>query len=296
MISQPWSAPDGAELSFVMWPAAGQERFRVFVLHGMGSTAYEFAILGEYLQQHQGSVLALNQRANGLDPDPRRRGHDFCWEKSREDLLAWIHAAQMPAASESQPVPCFLLGESLGALQATLLACERSLRENFSGVILLNPVMDLRQKTPNWLVALLRGVAFLFPRLVLSPFWFVHGKSAPLVLTRDPAYQEHMQTSPYRIPAYTLRHTVEVSRVMELARAAAPKIQLPLLHLVSGQDAFLDPSQAREWFERVGVADKSRVEFPEAHHILLHDWDAAAVLETIFFWISSHLPALPSAS
>jgi alpha-beta hydrolase superfamily lysophospholipase len=290
MISQGWTAPDGAELSYLVWAAEGEERFRALLLHGMGSTAYEFAVLGEFLAALGGAVFALNQRGNGLDPEPARRGHDFSWEQFREDFAAWRAdiGREFPVPEKGGSV--FLLGESLGGLEAILCGSDRTLAEGLSGVILLNPVVELRQKTPEWLVAVLRGVARLFPRLVISPFWFVHGRGEPLVLTRDPAYQEHMATSPYRVPAFTLKHTVEVGKVVKMAQGAAESLAVPVLHLVSGKDAFLDAEQARAWFERVGAKDKTLVEFPEAHHILLHDWDAAKVLAEIERWISARLP------
>lgn len=292
MISRSWKAPDGAALSYLMWEAAGTEKFRVLVLHGMGSTAHEFEVLGDFLAPLGGTVLALNQRSNGLDPDPARRGHAFEWERFREDFRAWFEEAGRPAASEGRPV--FLVGESLGALEAILCGADEELGGQLAGVVLLNPVVKLRLETPDWIQTLFRWVARLFPRLVFSPFWFVNRKKGRLALTRETGYQDYLEGLPYRISSYTLSHTIEVGRVIQMADAAAPCLCRPVLHLVGGRDAFLDPEQARSWFERVGADDKTLVEFPEGHHILLHDWDSADVLETIRRWIFSRLPSLPA--
>jgi len=282
-------ARDGAHLSWLEWAPDSPSRFRVYVLHGMGSNAYEFAVLGEFLAQHAGHTLALQQRANGLDPDPRRIGHAFREQTHREDFLDWL-VASAPKNTTRTRVPAFLVGESLGGLLCSLWLSRPEIAQRFAGLILLSPVVQLVNPPPAWLVHLMRTVATIFPRFVIPPAIFIHGKKEQPPLTRDPEYEQHVLTSPYRVPAFTLKYICEVGNVMDRARKAAPHLKVPLLLLNGGKDVFVREKDARAWFAAVGSPDKTHMIYRDSFHLLLHDLDSKAVLDKIGEWIASRLP------
>ena len=282
-------ARDGACFQWLEWGEPATARFRVFVLHGMGSSAWEFAVLGEHLARAGGHVLALHQRGNGFDPDPSRRGHAFREEIHRRDFLDWI-VAVAPRISKNR-VPNFLLGESLGALLTVRHFSHRPIRERFAGAILMSPVISLVNPPPAPVVVLLNAVAKIFPRLVIPTSLFIHGKSEPPPLTRDPEYENHVLTSPYRVPAFTISFTTEVGRVMDAAKTAARRFDAPFLLLCGGKDVFVREDVLRSWFAEAGSPDKTFVSYPDSFHLLLHDLDSLLVLSRIENWILQRTPS-----
>jgi len=278
VITASFSASDGADFSYLYWPAE-EEKARLLVLHGMGSAACDFSILGENLAPLGIGVIAPNLRGNGLDPDVRRRGHSMDLIQLRRDFTDWMDA--LPVSEW----PLFLAGESMGGLLAMVFLSDPKIASRFRGCILLCPVFELARNNHPWIVSCARLAARLFPRLVIPPSLFVTGKSSALPLTRDPEYQEYLRAAPHRIGSYTIQFTMGISELMAEAGKSARHLYLPLLHLVAGNDVFIRPDQAKIWFDQVASQDKTLRVFPEASHLLLHDWDSAEVLETIGQWL-----------
>lgn len=285
LVLHKFHASDATEFGFYHWKADGEERARVVVLHGMGSACTEFAPQGEFLSRRGISVLAPNLRSNGHDPDPFRRGHCLDLPILRADFEAFCHATQLTQGG----TPVFLFGESMGSLLAVNFLRHGVPLPSLGGAILSSPVVDLARPTPRWLREIISLLAKLFPRLVIPPALFVHGKSDPLPLTRVKEYQDFIQTAPHRVEAFTINFTAGVGRLMDLAREAAPDLLVPVLVLAAGKDVFIRPEQTREWFDLIGSPDREFVVFPEAYHLLFHDTDASEVLEKVHAWISSHL-------
>jgi alpha-beta hydrolase superfamily lysophospholipase len=45
------------------------------------------------------------------------------------------------------------------------------------------------------------------------------------------------------------------------------------------------PEQITAWFEKIPVADKTHQLYPEAYHLLWHDWDRELVIKDIEAWL-----------
>lgn len=286
----PYPAFDGVEFWEAAWePDLGGDRdFQgtIIALHGMGSAGSEFAPLGEYFSERGWTVRAPNQRCNGHDPDPKRRGHAFSYQFFRSDFLSyWNHIG----ASSSPPLhshPVYLFGESLGALLAVNYLAEQAVIPPPAGLILSVPVVELAHPNPPWIKHLVHFLAAVWPRLVVNPSLFIQGKEAPVPLTRDKAYQEYVQTAPHRVKAFTIRFSAGVAEMMERTQKVAPMLSLPVLLLNGGGDVFIRPEQAAAWFAKIGSTDKTHRIFPDAGHLLLHELNTPEVLETIEVWLN----------
>jgi acylglycerol lipase len=287
----PYPASDGAEFLEVVWDfdPAGTPEFRgtIIALHGMGSAASEFTPLGEYFSKRGWTVRAPNQRGNGYDPDLKRRGHAFSYQVFRADLLSyWMHLSKsaVPAFHKN---PVYLFGESLGGLLSVNFIADKVLNPEPAGLILSAPVVELAHPNPPWIKHVVRFLAAVWPRLVISPSLFIQGKDGPVPLTRDEEYQAYVQTAPHRINAFTIRFTAGVAEIMDRTQKAAPLLQLPVLLLNGGGDVFIRPAQSAAWFSRIGSADKTHKVFPDSGHLLLHELNTAEVLATLEDWLES---------
>lgn len=257
----------------------------IIALHGMGSAATEFAPLGEYFSSRGWTVRAPNQRCNGHDPDPRRRGHAFSYADFRADMASYLAHLQSSCRPSLLDGPVFYFGESLGALLLVNYAVENVLLPPPAGLILSAPVVELAHPNPPWVKFVLPLAARLWPRLVINPALFIQGRDAPVPLTRDREYQDYVLTAPHRVSAFSIRFTAGVAGIMERSRKIAPQLRTPLLLLNGGGDVFIRPDQAATWFSTVGSSDKSHEIFPGAGHLLLHELNTEEVLEKIASWI-----------
>ncbi|MCX7712202.1 MAG: lysophospholipase [Chthoniobacterales bacterium] len=289
MIVRNYKAWQGATFSYISWEPSTQPIATTIILHGMGSFATEMAPLGEALSRVGIAAHAPNLRANGFDPNPYRRGHGFRYLHYLEDFRAFL---QSVCPTTPHP-PLFLAGESMGGLLSACFLTEPDLAPRFRGAILLAPVFTLRQPIPPIIKFLFEAFAALFPRLVFSPAFFIHGKDDPVPLTRDTAYENYIYNSPHRIKNYTIGFTAGVGRLMQQATNAATKIHTPLLLLNGGDDVFISPQQAKEWFNRLASTDKTHVIYPQSRHLLLHEFDTPSVLHTILDWIQHRLANTP---
>lgn len=275
----PVEGTGGEVFTECVWEAEGELVARVLLLHGMGTSGGEYAPLGEWLVRCGVEVRALNLRAGARDPDERRRGDGFDFALLREDFLAWVESV------DGGEVPLFLVGESMGGLLAIRLLSEEAIGKRFRGAILLCPVVSLARKTPDWQKKVLRGVAWIFPRLVLKPGWFVSGKREELVLTRNREYQEYLQRMPHRVRRYTVRFLAGVDWLMEQAWKRAGSFRVPVLLLNGEEDVFIRPEQARGWFREVGAEDREQIVYAGSQHLLLHEENTEEVLRDIRRWI-----------
>jgi acylglycerol lipase len=287
----PYPASDGSEFWEAVWEAPSattrEPRGTMIALHGMGSAASEFAPLGEYFSRCGWTVRAPNQRSNGHDPDPRRRGHAFSYRTFRADLISyWNHLATVSGPS-FQNRPIVLFGESLGGLLAVNYAAESFLNPAPAGLILSAPVVELAHPNPRWMKYLVHFLATVCPRLVINPSLFIQGKEAPVPLTRDEEYQAYVQTAPHRVKAFTISFTSGVAEMMERSKKAAPLLNLPVLLLNGSGDVFIRPEQSSAWFSTIGSADKTHKVFEGSGHLLLHELNTDEVLETINTWLAS---------
>lgn len=279
-----YSASDGSELPGCLWSPKPDNEITgvVIALHGMGGAASEMGPLGEFLSGKGWVVAAPNLRSNGLDPVVSRRGHFFDVEAWRADVECFWRQIQSALPAETS---VFLFGESMGALLAVRFTASGRFGVPLSGMVLAAPVFELRQKTPALVRGILRGLSAVFPRLVIPPSVFVHGKPEPPRLTRDPVYQEYTLTAPHRINSYTISFTAGMDGLMRAAKAAASQTSTPFLLLGGEEDVFTSPAHLEAWFEAASSADKTLRIFPGTHHILLHELNTLEILETIHSWL-----------
>ena len=228
---------------------------------------------------------ALDLRGQGSDHIPARRGAALDFETQMLDIASFIAALR----KEHEGRPVFLMGESMGSLLAAGYAGWSRQSGDAShvvdGVILSVPVVGLRRPVPGSVKWILRRLAAVAPGFRLTPSRFVNGKSIAPPLTRDRAYQDSLSEKPHHIPGFSLRFLVELGDLIQGSDALASGIQAPTLVLAAGNDCFVKPEQIDSWFEKIPAQDKSLRHYPEAYHLLWHDWDREIVVADIAAWL-----------
>jgi acylglycerol lipase len=278
----PWRSPDGHEWPAHTWPAPANPLGLVACIHGLSGSGSEFTPVAARCNTH--AVQAINLRGQGCDPIPSRRGLRL----DTAAQLLHIHHFLDALATRHPGLPIFLLGESMGALLSAAYMAQPNPHPAVHGLILSVPVVTLRTWVPRPLRHAMHHLARLFPRWRLPQDLFVKNRAAMPPITRDQAYAHHLRTRPHHIKNYTLRFLLELADLIDATHHHATRLHSPTLVLAAGRDCFVQPDHIASWFQKIPAPDKTLHTYPEAYHLLWHDWDSKKVLNDLHNWLTSH--------
>jgi alpha-beta hydrolase superfamily lysophospholipase len=272
----PWRTEDGEERQAHAWPAENS-RGVVACVHGLSGSGEQFAPLPERLGEF--SFYALDLRGQGSDPLEVRRGLALDLEWQMRDVGAFLKAVGAAHSGE----PLYLMGESMGSLLSASYAARAG--GGIEGLILSVPVVGLAREVPAPVRWVLRVLGKTFPKWRLSPSRFVNGKSIAPPITRDRVYQDSLREKPHHISNFSLGFLAELGELIDGSHEVAGRLELPVLVLAAGQDCFVRVDQVEEWFQGVASRDKTLRVYPEAYHLLWHDWDREKVVADLGGWL-----------
>lgn len=276
-----WKTDDGKKYFADAWVRESCRGVLVCV-HGMGGAGEQFLPLGDKLREF--SVYAQNLRGQGLDHITSQRGATLNVIQQHRDITVFLSAIR----AQHPHKPIFLIGESMGALlSASYVAGYPNVE--IQGLIMAVPVVELARPVPNLLKQIIRRLANLFPRMKLHPALFVNNTAKMLPLTRDRDYQELLQKKPFYLRTFTLKFLSELGDLIDASSKLTRSIQKSCLVLAAGQDCFVKVHQIQTWFDQIAAIDKSIRIYPEAYHLLWHDWDRDQVLADIEAWLCERL-------
>lgn len=282
----PWQTPDGETRESHAWPAVDPQGV-VACIHGLSGSGEQFHPLPARLSRY--SFYALDLRGQGSDPVASRRGMILNLETQLLDIGHFL--AALRHAHKEKPI--FLMGESMGSLLSVAYAAQSRIPPDgeIDGVLLSVPVVELKRNVPRFVKKMLAVLARHFPQVRLSPSRFVNGKTTAPPLTRDTAYQESLRDKPHHLRGFSLGFLAELGELIDKSHMHAAQLHHPALVLSAGNDCFVKPEQIATWFEKIPSADKTHQLYPEAYHLLWHDWDREVVMNDIKDWLdrrSSH--------
>jgi alpha-beta hydrolase superfamily lysophospholipase len=263
------------DLLYRRWPAP-EPKAVLLLVHGLGAHSARWDSLGEYFTRKGFSSYALELKGFGQTPD-RPRGHITSFRTYYQDILELRQAI----GKEHPDKKVFLLGESMGALIAFLLACRQPGR--FAGQVLISPAFQNAMKfSPS---AYLKIAAFLLlntKMTITMPF-----NSA--MCTRDTAYQKIMDNNPDELRVASIKTLLNILWAQIQAKRLAKELVLPSLFLIPGQDTMINAAVSRQVFTRLRLKDKRLIEYPEMRHALSIELDREKVFADILNWLEKRL-------
>jgi alpha-beta hydrolase superfamily lysophospholipase len=78
---------------------------------------------------------------------------------------------------------------------------------------------------------------------------------------------------------------VELGDLIHHSERLAKGIHSPTLVLAAGKDCFVKPEQIESWFQKIPSPQKTLRHYPDAYHLLWHDWDRDVVVSDIAAWL-----------
>jgi alpha-beta hydrolase superfamily lysophospholipase len=240
------------------------------LIHGLGAHTGRWSALATYLYQNGFSSYALELRGFG-----RTKGIPG-YVDSFNTYLTDILRLRDIVSKENPGKKIFIMGESMGALAAFLVAVKKP--SAFDGAVLLSPAFTSRLKF-GFLEYLDMTVAFcLYPKKAFKiPF-------NTAMLTRDPEYQKMLDTDRKERRVATAKLLLSILLVQLHSRLEAKKISIPTLFLLAGDDQLVDPKDSKSIFKELKVSDKKLIEYPDMRHAISIDIGKENVFRDILAW------------
>lgn len=254
-----WELPasDGYRLACHQWQPQGMKPVaRVVILHGIQSHAGWYVHLAETLARHGVDVLMPDRRGSGANTIAR--GHAANGARLLTDLAETVKAWNHRDQTSQKP---FLAGISWGGKLATIAVARQP--QSYAALALIAPGLFARVR-PALPTQLRIAVAALFrPRKLFN----IPLADASL-FTAQPHWQQFIDTDPATLHQATARFFI-VSRAFDMRlRRAARHVNLPVFLQTAGLDRIVNNARIQAYFQSLPSADKTLIDYPEAHHTL----------------------------
>ena len=272
-----FKAADGTDLYEELWPAEGEARGALVLVHGYGEHIGRYNEAARAWAKQGWQVRGADLRGHGRSGGVR----GFCsrFDEYLSDLGALVARARTDSASGR---PLFLLGHSFGGLIATSFAIGHS--RELTGLVLSSPYFKLKLEVPKAKVVAGRLMSRIYPKLALPSG--LKGEDVARYAEIARAYD----ADPLNNKNATARWFTEASAAQESAYARAGELTLPCLFLHGGSDRVADPRRTEELFKKVSSSDKTLEILPGQFHEILNEPKETRekTIARIGEWLSSH--------
>lgn len=264
-----------SSLLYRRWSAATPQAALLFV-HGLGAHSARWDFAGRYFAERGYNGYALELKGFGQTSE-RPRGHIDSFKIYYRDILALreLIAKELPGK------PIFLFGESMGSLISFLTAAIYP--DKFSGQVLISPAFANGMKFPiRAYLELLFFLIFDRRHLIKLPF-------TSAMCTRDPSYQQIMNNNPDELRIASVKTLVNIMLAQFQVKAAAKKIAIPTLYLLSGKDYLIDENFNKKLIPTLPIKDQQTLDYPEMLHALSIDLEREKVFADVESWLKTKL-------
>lgn len=274
-------ASDGYELQTAVWPAAGEPKGRVVVLHGVQSHSGWYHRLGETLSNAGYSTSFPNRRGSG--PHQEDRGHASSASRLVDDVIEWIdHLKQ-----SEPPRPVALAGISWGGKLAVLAAARRP--DLVDALALICPGLQPRVGV-SLLEKLRIARAVLFNRRKTFPIPLAD----PALFTDDPEKQEYIRNDPLSLRRATAGLLFASFLIDRRVSRAPSQVHQPSLLMLAGRDRIVDNARTLAYFERIAATDRQVIDYPDGCHTLEFDPDPSQYARDLINWLDQRFVPNPT--
>ncbi|MFC3283449.1 alpha/beta hydrolase [Litchfieldella rifensis] len=279
-------ARDGYRLPLRHWPAKTSPQAVVLAVHGFNDHGGSFEILAESLTERGISVYAHDQRGFGTTAQRR------LWP-GQERLAEDVKTISRLLRKRYPRTPLYLVGNSMGAA-VVMLALSGNDSPPVDGSVLISPAvwgqsaMPWYQRLGLWL-----GVR-LFPSTTFSARMTRRLGIEP---TDDPEIKQLLAKDPLILRSARVDTLYGVSRMMDDALKAAPRLTGPLLIMYGEEDQIIPPEAICDMLERLPDSEATpwrMAIYPAGYHMLDRYTGRAQTHADIASWLLDPQAPLPS--
>jgi len=266
----------GTNILFRRWdasPSPASPKAVFLLVHGLGAHSARWNFLAGHFAERGFASYAVELRGFGRTPE-RPRGHIGSFRVWDRDILELrdIIGKDFPGRK------VFLLGESMGGLLAFNLACRNA--DKFAGQVLIAPSFKNGMKFP--LSAYLKLVLLL----LFNPTLMVDVPFTSEMVSRDTEYLQVMNANPDELRVASLKCLFNFMPEQAGSGKLAKKLAVPTLFLIPGIDLLVDERAGRKMFQKLPLADKTLLEYPDMLHALSIDLGREKVFKDVLDWVA----------
>lgn len=248
----------------------------VFILvHGLGAHTGRWEFFADFLSNNSLASYAIELK--GFGQSGGIKGYVRSLDLYHED----ISRLRDVAAREHPGKRVFLVGESMGGLIAYLSAAAKP--SLCDGLICISPAFGSKLSF-GWM-----DYAAIFYSFFFDPMRTFRMPFDSRMCTRDTEYQKAMDESPEETRMITGRMLGNIAFAQIYALLRKQKIAAPVLFLIAGNDAIVDPAASERIFKNINAADKTIISYPGMYHALSIDLGREKVFADMLDWAKKYI-------
>ena len=272
---------DGEQLFYRHWPALGQSRGAVVLLHRGHEHSGRVIHLANELAMPEWDVFAWDARGNGRSPGARGDAPGFdALVRDLDRFVAWIGDHHGIAVEQTA-----LVAQSVGAVIAATWVHDFAPR--LRALVLASPAFRVKLYAPL-------AIPSLALMQKLRGNFFVNSYVKPQWLTHDPERVSSYREDPLITRPISVRVLLELHAAAQRVVADANAITVPTQLLVSGSDFVVHRGPQDRFFERLGSHIKQRQLLPGFFHDTLGERDRAPVIASVREFVTERFDETPS--
>lgn len=263
-----------------VWPASRPKGF-VVGLHGGCLHGRAYDSLARALAARNYTFVSFDMRGYGKWYHNRigtKRDTTFNYKQSLRDIEAVLTRLNQRCAGK----PVFLIGESLGANVATLVAAQRP--DLVDGIILASLSSPKPFLSPRMLGNAVQSIINPTSRLNLRPYLASR-------LTNDRNEIAAHLADPYSRDDQSIIELFKSLGVTIKGKNSAKKLpcSMPVLAFNGGQDRLTSVKRSRKLLRKAPIADRTLVLFPDRGHLLVETKSIdPAIVSMTTNWLDAH--------
>jgi alpha-beta hydrolase superfamily lysophospholipase len=269
------TAGDGYTWKYRQYDPPAAPRARVVCVHGIQSHGGWYDYSCRRLAESGFAVSFLDRRGSGLNS--QARGDTPSFRRLLDDIAEFL-----PSPATRHPPPAtHLVAISWGGKLAAAL--QRRHPGLVDGLALLCPGFCPVVRPP-----LRQRLGIFWSYLTAPRRLFPVPLDDPELFTASPEWQQFLRGDPLSVRRATARFLAHSARLDAYLCWVPKYVTVPVLLMLVGQDRIIDNRRTRRFVESFAAADKTVIEYPEAHHTLEFEPRPHRYLDDLIGWLERH--------
>ncbi len=264
-----------SDIYFQAWSPDGEIKAVLLIVHGLGEHSGRYMNVVNHFVPLGYAIYGLDHLGHGRSEGDREGVEAF--SDYTETLDIFVNQVKQ----WQNEVPLLMVAHSMGALIGLTYLTDH--QAHFKAALISGPPV----KIPENISAVTIFVGKILSKIL--PKVGVIGVDAQGV-SRDPevvkAYLEDPLVFKGKTPA---RLAAEMLRAMTSLETSASKIELPIFIIHGGADRIVDPTGAKEVFEKIQSGDKSIKYYEGYYHEVFNDLGFESALEDVQHWLDKQV-------
>ncbi len=262
---------DGLKLYYRAW-LVDTPKAVLCIVHGLGEHSGRYKKVAAFFNDHDISVLAMDNRGHGKSEGKKGHGPDY------QLLLSDVEELMKKARSEHTEAPMILMGHSMGGNFVGNFVMQENVNE-LAGFILSSAWIKLAFEPPQWKVNLARKVATVLPFLTQG------NELNTAHLSRDEEEVRKYEEDPLVHDKISVRLFTDCLTNGIKLLESDKKLKIPGLVIHGTADHITDPKASEEFAEKHDNVEYVPIE--GSYHETLNDLDREKVLDVLLHWIEA---------